>query len=44
MALNISELVTSTLEFRAPELADAVTANNALLASIKREGGVKPVS
>jgi hypothetical protein len=43
MGLDIDELTTSTLEYRSPVLADAVTANNALLASIKKEGGLKPV-
>lgn len=41
---NISEILTTTLEFRAKKLRDNVTKNNALLARLKERGKVQPVS
>jgi hypothetical protein len=41
---SYTDLITSTLEFRAPDIADAVTANNAGLAYLKSNGGYKVTS
>lgn len=41
---NVSDIVATTIESRTREVADNVTNNNALLAKIKSEGGVKTFS
>jgi hypothetical protein len=38
---SYTDLITSTLEFRAPDMADNVTGNNAVTAWIKANGGYK---
>ena len=41
---NLNEIVTTTLRNRSGKLADNVTNNNALLARMKKNGSIKPVS
>lgn len=41
---NISEILTTTMEYRTKKLRDNVTKNNALLMRLKERGKVKPVS
>ena len=41
---NLTELATTTLRHRAPELADNVTDNTALLLRLKQKGNARPVS
>jgi hypothetical protein len=41
---SYTDLITSTLEFRAPDIADGVTKNNAGLSYIKSNGGYKITS
>lgn len=41
---NVTDIVATTIESRAKEVADNVTNNNAVLAYIKKSGNVKPVT
>lgn len=41
---NLSEIVTTTLRNRSPQLADNMLKNNALLARMKQKGTAKPAS
>lgn len=41
---NVSDIVTTTIENRSADIADNVTKNNALLAWIKENGNVRPIS
>jgi hypothetical protein len=40
---NLSEVITSTLRYRAPEVADNVSKNTALLLKLKKKGNASPV-
>jgi hypothetical protein len=41
---NLSEIITTTLEYRSKKLADNVTKNNAVLLRLQEKGNVKPVA
>jgi hypothetical protein len=41
---NVSDIITTTIESRSGELADNVTNNNAVIAWIKKSGGLRPFS
>ena len=41
---NLSEIITTTLEYRSKKLADNITENNAILTRLNSRGKIKPVA